>query len=84
MKRFELLPDGTKVWPKYPQWKNTPGMPKPNRSRLNRGKMRLKYNSLYASDRAKRDAEKLRQIKWQALERSLEEFLDEPEEKKDA
>ncbi len=50
MRRMITLPDGRKVWPRYPRWKHelqAEGIAKPNRSRRARGKMRLKTNPLY-------------------------------------
>ncbi len=54
MRNKITLPDGRKVWPRYPRWRHEmqgSGIAKPNRSRRHRGKMRLRYNSLYAMDR---------------------------------
>jgi len=46
------LPDGRKVWPRYPRWKRDFGLKqRPNRSKLARGKMRMRYNSLYRVQR---------------------------------
>lgn len=55
MKRMITLPDGRLAWPKYPRWREMGMKPRPNRSRRHRGKMRLRYNSLYATDRMKRE-----------------------------
>lgn len=54
MRNMITLPDGTQAWPKYPRWRyemKGMGIPKPNRSRRARGKLRLLFNPLYAADR---------------------------------
>jgi hypothetical protein len=50
MRNVVTLPDGREVWPKYPLWRKFGLKKRPNRSRRHRGKMRLRYNSLYATD----------------------------------
>lgn len=60
MRNMITLPDGSKVWPKHPRWKHEDmwlGIPREkaqrtNRSKLARGKNRLRFNGLYATDRA--------------------------------
>ena len=53
MKRTITLSDGRQVWPKYPRWREMGLKTRPNRSRRHRGKMRLRYNLLYETDRMK-------------------------------